>query len=128
MVTQACLTKGVGGGGDDRWARLLPQCRDPLSPAGPSLPAAWGAMLPQGPRTASSFGHFKQWPSCPGPSASPQGIVGSGFGPQISRASPHCPCLGPTAALPSAGTGRALATHISSQEEKPQPPPPPFHD
>lgn len=44
--------------------------------------------------------------------------------PQLGLHTHPCPCLSPTT-LPSAGTGRALGTHISSQEEKPQLPPPP---
>ena len=50
-----------------------------------------------------------------------------GLAPELVGPPPAPPSLNPNP-LPSAGTGRALGTHISPQEEKPQPPPPLSHD
>lgn len=73
------------------------------------------------------FGHCEKWPSAQGALRhhrvrQTQGLALELVGPAATH-----PSLSPTT-LPSAGTGRALGTHISSQEEKPQPSPPPSCD
>lgn len=84
---------------------------------GPAVCGPRGGTLAQEP---TGSGHSEQWPSYPR-------VLRPRIGPPVSRASSPCTCLSPTA-LPSAGTGRALGTHSSAQEGKPQLPPPPCRD
>ena len=104
-------------------------CVWPLSwSPGPDLPAAWRqgtcprawdhqqglATMNCNPATQGSLCHHRV----------PQT---QGLAPELVGPPPAPPSVNPNP-LPSAGTGRALGTHISPQEEKPQPPPPLSHD